>query len=113
LFKYEDGDPRKLQFCKKNSILCSKLRDITDTSFDFCKNMGFEINEKLTYDEEFFEEITQSNKTTSPICFNGISSAIYYGPATKVVYRPESNAIRLSLINMSFVALMAFLYSLA
>jgi hypothetical protein len=37
-------------FCTGDSLMCSKLHSITDDSHEFCKKMGFDVNNKKGYD---------------------------------------------------------------
>ena len=80
-FKFDDKNQNSLIFCEKNAVFCSKLRDIFEVPEDFCKSLGFEINNNENY-EEFLDAIL-SNSTYSPICYNGYSSSKVFGTSTR------------------------------
>lgn len=71
-----------LGFCERNSVICSKARDIAGTPADFCKALGFTQNENENF-EDLLEAII-SNSTIKPVCFNMKPSSSLFGPASKI-----------------------------
>lgn len=82
-FKFDDKNPNSLIFCEKNAVFCSKLKDIFEVSEDFCKSIGFEINENENY-EDFVDGII-SNSSYSPVCYNGQPSSKVFGASKRAL----------------------------
>lgn len=70
-----------LSLCDKNSVICSKAKDIAVNSREFCKFLGFEENPNENY-QEFFEN--NEKFTKKPLCFNLVPSSSLFGPANRV-----------------------------
>lgn len=53
-------------FCREDSLICSPILDVVNSSRGFCEHMGFKV---LSPSEQ---EIDEENSTPSKRCFNGI-----------------------------------------
>lgn len=93
-FKYNDLNT--LSFCEKNSMICSKARDIAASGEEFCRALGFPQNENENI-EEFLEALT-TNSTIKPLCFNLKPSSALFGPSVRIkdIEKSIKNLVALS-----------------
>eukprot|EP00921_Rhytidocystis_pertsovi_P014910 GHVQ01023922.1.p1 GENE.GHVQ01023922.1~~GHVQ01023922.1.p1 ORF type:complete len:269 (-),score=29.15 GHVQ01023922.1:828-1634(-) len=66
------GSANSLLPCANESVVCSRLLDVTKDSATFCRLSGFEV----------FEEVG-SGKGTFGQCYDGTTAAFHYGPAER------------------------------
>ncbi|KAK6588129.1 multi-pass transmembrane [Cryptosporidium xiaoi] len=58
--------------CSDHSVTCSPLHLITADPVEFCQLNGFAVNSDTVHSDEYNHE-----------CFNGVTSASFFGPGTK------------------------------
>lgn len=69
--------------CQGSSLICSSLEDITSSPEEFCRMLGFEINEIQTLDQEALEALRTDKSQYKPFCFDLTPAAKLWGPALK------------------------------
>ena len=108
-FKFDDKNQNSIIFCEKNAVFCSKLKDIFDAPEDFCKSLGFEINQNENY-EEFIEAIL-SNSTYAPLCYNGYSSSKIFGSPKRALgaSKVEKLANRVQILPVGIILSLLFI----
>jgi hypothetical protein len=62
-----EGEKENLPFCRKDSLICSKVTEVISSSKEFCQKMGFKVFSE--------KEVALSGKG----CFDGTPSTIKSG----------------------------------
>ena len=78
LFSYDTNHPDRLVPCKRDTLFCSKLQDITPDYKRFCTLLGHKINTKTQYDDNFLMSLA-SNQTIEPVCFDMTPGSSLWG----------------------------------
>lgn len=78
LFSYDTNHPDRLVPCKRDTLFCSKLQDITADYKKFCALLGHKINTKTQYDDNFLMSLA-SNQTIEPVCYDMTPGSAIWG----------------------------------
>lgn len=86
LFYFNPGSSHaQLVVCKKDSLICSRLRDIATTAEESCAMLGLQINDRKTMDEDFVLKVisglnvNEEEVAANAMCYNFTSSYQLYG----------------------------------
>lgn len=72
----------ELSPCQSSSLICSALENITDSHYEFCRMLGFEVNEHRELDAEELETLRVDKSQYKPICFDLTPSFELWGVAS-------------------------------
>ena len=81
LFSYDPNHPDRLVPCKRDTLFCSKLKDIIPDNKKFCPLLGHKINPKTQYDDSFLVNLA-SNLPIEPACYDMTPSSAIWGRVT-------------------------------
>ena len=66
--------------CKRDTLFCSKLHDMVSESESFCKSLGYKINDKTQFDDDFLLNLAL-DASVEPICYDLNAGSALWGKA--------------------------------
>ena len=101
---------KQLSVCKKDSLICAKLKHISESPSQTCELFGLEINPKVTRDEDFDLKVTanftisEEESRREAVCHDLKSSYSLYG-RSKILQRRSQTAEVATVAGFSLIAL--------
>lgn len=107
---------KQISVCRKDSLICAKLKDISPSPSETCKLFGLEINSKVSRDEDFTLKvmsnlsISEDENRGEAVCHDLKSSYSLYG-RSKILQRRAQHSELTILLQTSLITVILAMIS--